>query len=110
MTLIPPDKALSETVELLQSLHNSVRRIRQQAEFLCRSLQNEDDDVVGAITKQIAAVDGLIRICQKVEANLVEQQDKRTGIAQGGYALDLEEARTEIRCQLDRLRACRDAE
>jgi len=108
MTLITPDERISRTADLLRSLEDSLCNLRQQAEDLRRQIEaGEDADLVDG-SKQVAKVDGLIRSCQKVEENLVEHHNRQVGIAQGGYALDLEEARSEIGCRLARLRACRD--
>lgn len=110
-SLITPEEHLSETAELLQSLHDAVRRVRQQAEILLRELEDEGEDgELGHAGKQVTGVEGLIRACHKVEASLVEQYDRQAGIVQGGYALDLERARTEIGSRIARLRACRDDE
>ena len=109
MTLITPEDRLSETDELLQSLQASVRRVRQQAEMLCCDLSEGGDAELGNIVRQVSALEGLVRTCQKVEASLVEQLHKRAGIAQGGFALDLEQARSEVENRLDRIRIAGDA-
>ncbi|WP_425045424.1 hypothetical protein [Primorskyibacter sp. S87] len=106
MTLITPEERVSQTAELLLSLETSIRALRQAAEELRRQIvTGEDADLAGA-GKQLGQVDGLIRSCQKVETSFVEQQNRQAGIAQGGYALDLEQARFEIGCRLARLRTC----
>lgn len=105
MTLITPEERVSRTAELLQSLGDSIRNLRQQAEELRRQIEaGEDADlVIGA--RQVAAAEGLVKTCQKVEASLVEQHHRQAGIVRGGYALDLEQARIDIGCRLARLRA-----
>ncbi len=106
MTLITPDDRISRTADLLRSLEDSLSNLRRRAEDLRTQIEaGEDADFVDG-TRQVGQVDGLIRSCQKVEVNLVEYHNKQSGIAQGGYALDLEQARTEIGCRLARLRAC----
>jgi hypothetical protein len=108
MTLITPEERVLRTAELFQSLQDSIRNLRQQAEGLRRQIEaGEDADLVNG-NKQVAAVDGLLRTCQKVEASLDEQYHRKAGIVRGGYALDLEQARFEIGCRLARLRACCD--
>lgn len=108
MKILTPEERLSATYELLRSLYETIVRLRQRAELICDSLQNRDEREIGDIGKKVAAVEGLIRTCQKVEISLVEQELKRDGIAQGGYALDLEEARAEVGGRLDRLHAQKD--
>lgn len=104
MILITPDERVSHLTDLLRSLGRSLRKLREQAENLRDQIEaGEDADLAGG-GKQLAQIDGLIRVCQKVETNLVEHTNRKAGIAQGGYALDLAEARAEIGGRLDRLR------
>ncbi len=106
MTLITPDDRISRTADLLRSLEESLGNLRRQAEDLMRQIETgEEADLVNG-SKQVAQVSSLIRSCQKVEENFVEHHNRQAGIAQGGYALDLEAARSEIGCRLARLRAC----
>jgi hypothetical protein len=109
MILITPEECVSRTAELLQSVQGSIRELRKQVEDLKQQIRTGEDADFASGTKQIASADGLIRTCQKVEASLVEQLHKQVGIATGGYALDLERARSEIGCRLARLRACCDS-
>jgi hypothetical protein len=106
MTLITPEERISETAGLLRSLEESIRHLRQMAEDLRRQIKaGEDADLAGS-GKQLGQVEGLIRNCQKVETSFVEQHERQAGIAQGGYALDLDRARFEVGCRLARLRNC----
>lgn len=105
MNKITPEEHVSQTAELLQSLHSSIRRLRQNAETMCNDLANGADADTAQATRQIASVEGLIRICQKVESSLVEQYHKQTGSGPAGAAFDLDEVRSEIGRRLDRLRA-----
>lgn len=109
MTLITPDDQVSHAAELLQSLTDTVRNLRRQAEDLRRQIEAGEDADLASGSKQVVQVDGLIRSCQKVEVCLVEQQNRQAGIVQGGYALDLDELRVDIGCRLARLRACSGA-
>lgn len=106
MTLITPEERISRTAELLQSLERSIRDLRKAAEDLRMQIETGEDADLAGPSKQLGQVNGLIRDCQKVETSFVEQVRKEAGIAQGGYALDLERARFEIGCRLARLRTC----
>ena len=106
MTTKTAEEHVAETADLLQSLQASVRRLRQEAERLFAELDEKSEGDVAQGGRQLGNLEGLIRICQKVEASLVEQYNRQTGVARGGYALDLERARVEIGCRLARLRAC----
>lgn len=106
MTLITPEERVARTADLLRSLEDSVRDLRQMAEDLKRRIEaGEDADLTGG-TRQVDQLCRLIRSCQNVEERFVEQHHKQSGIARGGYALDLDAARFEIGCRLARLRAC----
>lgn len=106
MTLITPEERMSRTADLLQSLETSIRDLRQAAEDLRKQIgTGEDADLAGS-AKQFGQLEGLIRTCQKVETSFVEQHHRQAGIAQGGYALDLDRARFEVGCRLARLRTC----
>lgn len=107
MILITPEDFVSETTELLRSVQTSVRDLRTEAERLCQSLNDGEDDAdLLKRGKRLSTLAELIRICQKLENNLVEHHGNQAGIAQGGYALDLAEARSEIGCRFSRLRTC----
>ena len=106
MTLITPEERMSRTAELLQSLEVSIRGLRQAAEDLRKRIETGEDADLASSARQLGQLEGLIRSCQKVETSFVEQCHRQAGIAQGGYALDLERARSEIGCRLARLRAC----
>jgi septal ring factor EnvC (AmiA/AmiB activator) len=108
MTLKTPEERIQQTTDLLRSLQDSIGALRQKAEDLRQRIEaGEDSDLIG-YSKDIARVETLIRACQKVEASLVEQQDRHSGHANGCSALDLEQARFEIGCRLARLRTCCD--
>lgn len=106
MTLITPEERILETAELLRSIHESIRGLRQAAEDLRRQIVAGEDAELAGATKQFGQVQSLIRNCQTVEAQLAEQYNRQAGIAHGGYALDLDAARVEVGCRLARLRAC----
>lgn len=108
MILITPEERVSKTADLLRSLEQSVRDLRQVAESLKADIEAGGEADVVARARELDQAGRLIRSCQKVEECFVEQQHRRTGIAQGGYALDLDAARVEVGCRLARLRACCD--
>ena len=104
MTLITPDERTSKTADLLRSLEDELGELRRQAEDLRKQLRTgEDADLVDA-SRRVDKASSLIRSCQKAEETLNECYNKQTGIAQGGYALDLDKARSEIESRLARLR------
>ncbi|MDK3072938.1 hypothetical protein QO034_07435 [Sedimentitalea sp. JM2-8] len=108
MTLITPDECVSRTAELLESVHESLQRLRQQAEDLRMQLEAGEDTDLADGSKQVAAIERLIGACQKVEISLDEQHKRQAGIVRGDYALDMDVIRFEIGCRLARLRTCGD--
>lgn len=106
MIVIAPEKQASNVEDLFASLQNTVLELRNQAEDLKRTLEAGQE--ADPVTKNLGWSDlsSLIRNCQKVETCLVEQKNRQNGVVQNGYALDLETARVEIGCRLDRLRRC----
>ncbi|MFS4580038.1 recombinase [Phaeobacter sp. C3_T13_0] len=99
MTRYTPEDRRSKTADLLFSLHNSIERLRQEAEQMLERL-SADEDGAGA-GPRIAKLESLIRDSQKVEKTLVEQSEQHKSAA----GLDTEAARIEIEDRLARLRA-----
>lgn len=103
MTSTDPGRIASDTASLLRSLHASIRRLREQADLLCEELAAEIPTDLGQSTRQLAALDGLIRTCQKAETTLVQYCIPKTPGADAP-ALDLVAARKEIAHRLSRIR------
>ncbi|GAA6201102.1 hypothetical protein [Aquicoccus sp. SU-CL01552] len=106
MILITPEERISDAAALLRSLKRSVQELRDIAEALKQEIEIGGDASVAARSKELERAGQVIRSCQKVEECFVQEQHRKAGIAQGGYALDLEAARAEVGCRLARLRAC----
>lgn len=104
MTLITPDPVARDTEDLLTSVRASVRELRQELEGLKRRVRAGDDINATGDSKTVASANHLLMTCQKVEMSLAECRNKQAGIAHGGFALDLDKARADIGCKLDRLR------
>lgn len=104
MILITPEERVTRTADLLRSLEDSVQELRRMAEDLKAQIAAGEDADIANRSKELEQAGRLIRSCQKVEECFVEQHHRKAGIAQGGYALDLDAARTEVGCRLARLR------
>ena len=107
MTLITPKLVESQTEDLLNSVIGSVQELRQELENLKERVRSSDGYETTSSTKAVTSATSLLETCQKVENRLAECRNKSAGIARGGYALDLEKARADIGCKLDRLRCTR---
>lgn len=106
MTLITPEERISQTADILRSLEESVKSLRKQAEDLRKQLEAGEDANLVMGSRNVLEAEKLISSCRRVEISLDEQYRRQAGIVQGGYALDLDAARSEIGCRLSRLRNC----
>ena len=104
MTLMTPEHVASESQDLLNSVIGSIKDLRKEIEDLKEKVRAGDDLNATQTTKTVTHAATLLKTCQEVENRLVECRSKSAGIARGGYALDLERARADIGCKLDRLR------
>ena len=108
MTLITPEQRVSKATDILRSLEESLGKLLQHFDPPGMTVGPGRDADIAEGAKQVAKAESLIGLCQKVEIRLAEYHDNKAGITQGSYALDLEEARSEIGGRLARLRAIRD--
>lgn len=104
MTLLTPEHVASETENLLNSVIGTIKDLRQELEDLKEKVRAGENFENTQGSKTVSSATSLLKTCQEVENRLVECRSKSAGIAKGGYALDLERARVEIGCKLDRLR------
>ncbi len=104
MIMITPEATDREVEELFASVQREIANLRNEVEELTKKLRAGEDTEAKDAKSKVAALSGLLTTCHKVETSLVECRNKRSGSAGGGYALDLDAARAEIGCRLDRLR------
>ncbi|MEL6621005.1 MAG: hypothetical protein AAFP16_19185 [Pseudomonadota bacterium] len=106
MSLITPEDEESRAEELLTDVQDSLRDLRSAF----RALKERAD--AGEVLKnteikaRFSELSTTLVNCHRLEMNLAEVRSKRSCIAQGGFALDLDAARAEVRCALGRLRPC----
>ena len=106
MTLITPGLEEARTDELLLDVHNSLSDLRREFRALKERVEAGEDVKNTEIRSKSTDLNSVLVNCQKLETTLAEVRQKRSRIAQGGYALDLDAARVEVRCALGRLRTC----
>lgn len=108
MTLITPDRDITELQELLTSVFESVRALRREFQDISTKISAGDDVTATTVKSAAGQLTMQLALCQKLETNLAECKRKQAGIAPNAtYALDLDKARTTIGCQLDKLRRCK---
>ncbi|WP_193749861.1 hypothetical protein [Shimia sp. SK013] len=74
---------------------------------MCTQLQAVSAVLPGNAGQVLNEVRQCIRMAIEAESD-IEKRDLKTGASRGGPDIDLERARSSIRCRLDRLRDCRD--
>ncbi|QJF51511.1 hypothetical protein [Roseobacter ponti] len=109
MTLLTQEHVASQSEDLLNSVIGSIKDLRKEIEDLKEKVSAGEGLDTTKDSRTVASARALLKTCQEVENRLVECRSKSSGIARGGYALDLEKARLEIGCKLDRLRCTRGA-
>ncbi|MFD2739884.1 hypothetical protein ACFSUD_09915 [Sulfitobacter aestuarii] len=109
MTMITPEQDVAESAEILRSLQAAIAELRREIESLSQQARSGEEIRETAMSKPLGQVSGLLAHCLKAENTLNECRNRRAGIARGSYALDLDRARAEIGCKLDRLRRCGNA-
>ncbi|WP_071972161.1 hypothetical protein [Sulfitobacter alexandrii] len=92
--------------EVFEALQKAVRDLRRRIETLTREAGSLEDIDTKAMAQSLRDALALIPQCAKAENILNESRNKQAGIANGNHALDLDRARAEIGCKLDRLRRC----
>lgn len=109
MTLITPGLEEARTDELLLSVHDSLSDLRREFQALKERVEAGEDVKNAELSAKKTKLSDVLVSCQKLEVSLAEVRNRRSRIAQGGYALDLDAAGIEVRCALGRLRTCAGA-
>ncbi len=98
------------TSDLLQSLQESIHRLRNEAEELREQLETNGADETTGTKGQVSRLEQLIRECQKVERLLAEQSTEFARMLKSEHELDPVAARAAVELGLSRLRAALDPE
>jgi cell division septum initiation protein DivIVA len=106
MTMITPEQEIATSEEHFKALQTAIRDLRREIMSLKEQANSGEEINETAASKALAKASGMVATCVKVENYLSECRNKQAGIARGGYALDLDRARADIGCKLDRLRRC----
>ncbi len=106
MTMITPEQEIATSEEHFKALQSAIRDLRREIESLREQATSGEELNETAASKALGKASGMVATCVKVESYLNDCRNRQAGIARGGYALDLDRARAEIGCKLDRLRRC----
>ncbi|WP_196941943.1 hypothetical protein [Pseudooceanicola algae] len=97
------DTRLRDTIETIE---RQVLDITDDLKALQGRLRAGESDAVKETAKMCGEIRYWIRFAMEMEAKLDEGRQRRGARPAGGEDLDLDAARTSIRCRLDRLRRC----
>ncbi|MEX0312230.1 MAG: hypothetical protein AB3N17_18500 [Tateyamaria sp.] len=106
MTLITPEAEEARSEELVSSMQASLAELRQTIQAFTEEAGAGEDLKETEVKRQLSSLTTLVVSLQGAEQKLDKFREARSGIAQNGYAFDLDLARAEVRCALGRLRAC----
>ncbi len=103
-----PDDRMERAEELVASMRALIADLRGELEQAMARARADERLSVTDNSKHIAEARRLVLACQQAELDLGKEQARTMGVVQNGHAIDLEQARHEIGCRLDKLRRCYD--
>jgi hypothetical protein len=106
MTQITPEMEIALGEDRLMSLTKMIADLRRQVEHLKAQAETGGKIDNAETSRVLTQVNSVVLACTNAENRIDDCRNKQAGIARGGYALDMDKARAEIGCKLDRLRAC----
>ena len=92
----------------IAALRDALRSATDDLIEMCRQLRSAGRLLPENTGEVLYEVRQCVRLAMEAESDL-EQRDKQQGAGRVGPDIDLERARTSIRCRLDRLRTCHGA-
>ncbi|WP_101068934.1 hypothetical protein [Roseovarius salinarum] len=105
MTLITPDAEPTELGSSIALLQRQLADMRAEMEAIQDRIRAGEFDEIRNAARAIAEIRQWLRIALETEAQIEKRHKQDKGIHHD-YALDLDEARSSVRCRLDRLRRC----
>lgn len=106
MSLITPDDGPTSLTTSIDLLERQLADLRQGIVEISNKIQAGDLDQLKHATKATGEIRQWLRIAIEAEAQLEKRNKRDRGIVRD-YALDLDDARAQIGCRLDRLRRAR---
>ena len=106
MVLITPEAESSSLRLQLSAIEDELMQLREDLAELRSQIQTGKPTSPQTALSLFSTIRAYMRMALETEARLAELNAKHSKIAQGGYAVDLDEARAQIRCRLAALRRC----
>jgi len=101
---VPMLDELTLAEDMFASVQRSLAELREAIESLKeRATAGEEIDAT-TTSRTVSQLSETVARCQKAGLILNDCRNKQAGITRGGYALDMDKARADIGCKLDRLR------
>ena len=110
MSTITPDAGDFGLEELFGSVQSQIKELREDLETFKEEARTGEEFKTTAVKETLTRLKGLVGQCSGLEKTLAECRKQQLGVASGGYALDLADAKLEIGRALDRIRERRDTE
>jgi hypothetical protein len=110
MTMISLDTKITEEENLLASARKAFALAREEIERMAEAVADTNMKEAEEAIPGFRKIHTFLQICTETENRLANVKQQKVGIAQNGFALDLDTARLEIGRKLDRLRAAAGAE
>ena len=106
MTLITPEEGNTETDLLIRTGTGQLHALIRKVETIVQQIDQGELEALPNLSKTGTELRHWLRLTAEAEAKRVAERRKQQGL-EGGYALDLGQARADIGCRLAKLRAAR---
>lgn len=106
---VPQLDELAHAEAMFASVQVTLAELREALENLKNQAKSGGEIDATQTSKTFVQLTDAVGRCQKAGMILNECRNKQAGIARGGFALDMEKARVDIGCKLDRLRCSIDS-
>ena len=106
---VPQLDELAHAEAMFASVQVTLAELREALENLKNQAKSGEEIDATQTSKTFIQLTDAVGRCQKAGMILNDCRNKQAGIARGGYALDMEKARVDIGCKVDRLRCSIDS-
>lgn len=105
MALIETETETSKLAEAIRLAEGQLDNLTSLAVKTLEDIKAGDEGAVKAGVKTAEELRRLVKLAIELEARHERERKRDAGIS-GAYGLDLDQARSEIRCKLGRIRRC----
>ena len=98
------ERQIASSAEAFETLQEAIRELVREVEGLTKQARSGEEVTETAVVRRLGAIPGLVAHCAKAEKTLNDCRNRQIGTAGAGVVFDLEQARADIGCKLDKLR------